>query len=108
CPDGRHVATAGTDAAVLIWEAGTGKVLHRLAEQGAGISSLAVSPDGKVLAVGTQNGMVHLWDAAAGTKIRQLDRHPGYVLGLAFSRDGRTLAVGSWMTLRLWEVATGK
>jgi hypothetical protein len=27
---------------------------------------------------------------------------------VAFSADGKTLATGSWLTVRLWEVATGK
>src|SRR5207249_4960604 len=33
---------------------------------------------------------------------------PGYVMSLCFSADGRTLAAGSWLTVRLWEVATGR
>jgi WD40 repeat protein len=52
-PDGtRVVSCGGTHHDAMVWEAATGKVLHRLAGTGGVISSLGWSKDGKSIAWG--------------------------------------------------------
>jgi hypothetical protein len=60
-PDGKWLASAGTDAAVCVWEAATGKDVLRLAGHEAEVLSVAFSPDGqKVFSYGA-DGQGYLW-----------------------------------------------
>ncbi len=43
------------------WDAKTGIVRHRLAEDMGFIRDLAFSPDGTALAIATHDGKVYLW-----------------------------------------------
>ncbi|MBI1918109.1 MAG: WD40 repeat domain-containing protein [Planctomycetes bacterium] len=94
-PDGARLASAG-GATVHVWEAATGKRLHALEGNPAGVSALAFSPDGRTLAAG--GGLsAHLWDAATGKLLRQWSWPKGpdphaCVDDLAFTANGRTLA----------------
>src|SRR5262249_21286342 len=110
-------AAAGRDNAIVLWEAGTGKFLRRLAgaapkaRPGAlfndKVWSLAFSPDGKTLASGSGDTCIYLWDPATGKQIGRLDGHKHWVRAVAFSPDGKPLASGSQdKTVRLWDLAT--
>jgi WD40 repeat protein len=84
-PDGKWLASAGTDAAVYVWEAATGKEVLRLAGHEAEVLSVAFSPDGQKVfsygadgqgylwslkrkpAAGRQEGLRELWTDLAGT-----------------------------------------
>jgi WD40 repeat protein len=71
-------------------------------------SSVAFSPDSKTLASGDEAGGTKLWDVQSGTEVGMLPRQKDAVHSLAFSPDGQKLATGSNMTLKLWEVKSGK
>src|SRR5207302_5451325 len=73
-----------------------------------GVNAVAISPDGKLIAGGGSDGVVYLWDAATGAEVRRLAGHKREAVSLAFSPKGDVLAVGDAMTLRLWEVESGK
>src|SRR5262249_23771991 len=107
-----------TEYALRVWDSATGKELRRL-ERGdgtQGTEALAVSPDGKLLAVGTYDGRgfegISLRDPATAREVRRL-KQPGRIMSLGFSADGKRLASYTWdqgkvMSIRLWDVATGK
>jgi dipeptidyl aminopeptidase/acylaminoacyl peptidase len=61
-PDGKWLASAGTDTAVYLWETGTGQEGLRLAGHDAEVSRLAFSPDGKTVFSHGQDGQGYLWD----------------------------------------------
>jgi WD40 repeat protein len=61
-PDGKTLATAGSDRAVRLWEVATGKERGRLAGHRGWVSAVAFSPDGRTLAAGTYGSVVLVWD----------------------------------------------
>jgi WD40 repeat protein/beta-lactamase regulating signal transducer with metallopeptidase domain len=108
-PDGRHLATAGEDKAIVIRDPATGLVRFRLEGHSDAVTSLAFSPDGSTLASGSYDTTVRLWDASTGKLRDTLRGHVQWIFALAFSPDGQTLASsGSDRTIRLWDVPTGR
>jgi WD40 repeat protein len=120
------------DTSVYVWQASTGKQLHRFTPKPLDsifyrFTSIDFSPDGSLVASGREDGTIHVWDVASGTEIHLLarpnlgdSRISEHVDAIAFSPDGRTLlAVGygfekikdSYMDyhrVRLWDISSGE
>ncbi len=62
-PDGKFLASAGSDMTVRIWDVATAKTIATLKHQARG---LAFSPDGKVLATAAWGGDIKLWSLERG------------------------------------------
>src|SRR5262249_29581299 len=116
-PDGRHLATAGFDGTVRIWDVATGDPVCILRPGLSSCTSVAFSPDGTCLAavqgsgdyVAKDSGVVILWDWRADREVRRLEGQTGGAHSIAFSHDGHRLAAAGYDgTVRLWDVATGE
>src|SRR5262249_7677234 len=92
--DGKAIAGAGGYGIAYLWDAITGKELHRLRASG-GIGVMAVSPKGGRLAV--SGGSVSLLDTATGKQLHELgnDQRRGVISALAFPPDGKVLITGT-------------
>jgi len=114
-PDGRHLATAGFDGTVRIWDVATGDPVRILRPGPSSFTSVAFSPDGTCLAVAegvghylaANSGAVILWDWKTDRDVRRIEGQKGGLHGVAFSHDGHWLAAAGYDgTARIWDVTT--
>ncbi len=106
-PNGKVLVSAGRD--VCIWDATTGRELHRFGYVPSAMAAIAISPRSELLAHADADGTIHLRDLLTAKEIRNFKRssHRGHAL--SFSPDGKVLAAaGDDDVVQLWDVATGK
>ena len=97
-PDGRVVASGGSEGATILWNADTGQELRRLVGNHSAIRSVAFSKDGIHLAAGTgfdegvsdslkgwTDAAVHIWKIGAGGDGIRLNGHQSSVLSVEFA-----------------------
>jgi hypothetical protein len=105
-PDGRRLASGGTNNTVKIWDTATGQDLRTLNGHAVSANCVAFSPDGRRLASGSSDTTVKIWDTATGQELASLKGHTSPVRSVAFSPDGQRLASGSDdRSINLWEVS---
>jgi WD40 repeat protein len=108
-PDGKFIASGGSDNRIRLWEPETGKEIRALEGHKGSVNCIALSADGKWLASGSQAHELHLWEVATGKVHRRFLGHTAPIERLALSPNGKVLAsscLGG--TLRLWDTDTGK
>ncbi len=108
-PDGRVLASGGTDGNVRLWRLPSGEALTTLAGHTDWIYCLAISPDGGTLASGSEDASVRLWRLPSGEALATLRGHTHRIQSLAISPNGALLASGSEDgTVRLWTLSDGR
>lgn len=120
-PDGSRVATCSwlmqaepreVHGAVWIWEAETGKLLHKSRVGRKPLDSLAWTPNGQNIVVGSWDGLVHVLDDQGGEVRRLTVPDEGAytaVVTVAVSPDGKLIAAGGKDRLgHVWNLETGE
>jgi WD40 repeat protein/tetratricopeptide (TPR) repeat protein len=109
-PDGCFLVSSSQQdqAALKVWDTGTGQERCTLAGHVGPVRACAVSPDGQYIVSAGSDGTLRLWDPVAGACLRTLRGHTDDVSGCAVSPDGSYIvSVGRDETLRLWDPETG-
>ena len=103
-PDGRLVATGGSDKRISIHETATAAHVHELSGHGDVVRALAFSPDGRLLASGGDDLTLRLWDVASGRPELVLTGHRASIQLVRFSADGTRLHSLADDGIRVWNV----
>ena len=120
-PDGKWLASVGSDKSVKLWDLEAGnpdptridqftridRIIHRYASwAGGGVFSL----DGRHLFAGGSETMIRAWNVVTGAEEGDpLEGHTSWVYALAISPNGLRLASGGAdSTIIVWDVITRK
>ncbi len=109
-PDGRLVASSDASGGwvdeldaenpvnvVLIWDAATGEVIHRLAGHKDSVNSAAWSPDGSQFITGSKDTAIIVWDLETDSPAQIIGEQKNdyqWVNALEYSPDGTIVAAG--------------
>ena len=104
--DGRHVATAGKDRRVRVWNVATRLPVGGPLAAGGEVVRVALSPDSSVVAGGNVDGTIRLWDIKTGRLIgRPLRGHTAEIASMAFEEASRILATADLSgSVRMWNL----
>jgi len=115
-PDGKQLASAGSDATVRLWDVKTGNKLKEFSYQ-APLTDATFSPDGTQILGASVDGTLQLWDMSTGTNLaRFTEKHSGKALAVVLSQPPsplfgaaiKVLSGGSDKKVKLWDFSTGK
>jgi serine/threonine protein kinase/WD40 repeat protein len=100
-PDGKHLAAAGSDPRIQIWDVESKDKTATLEGHGQQVTTLSFHPGGGLLASASWDGGVRLWDPIAGSQVMEIPFGPD----IRFSKDGRWLGFGlAADDIELWAV----
>jgi WD40 repeat protein len=108
-PDQSVLAVAGHGGSVLVLNAATGDLVHRLVAPSGSAFHCAISNNGRLIATGGLSDTINIWDLRSGDLLTSMTGLEKFVVGLAFSPDDkRLLTATNDDRVRLWDTETGR
>ena len=92
-PDGKRLATIGSDGKVIVRNATTGVISSQWTVSKSDITTIAIAADGKLVAVGDNRGTVSLWDIGGKRKLASIKPLSQPIKSLDFSPKNNRLAI---------------
>lgn len=103
-PDGKSLATGGSDGSVKLWNLSDGKPGKATAGHAKAIMALAFSPDGSQLASASEDRSIRVWRTADGSAFSDVQANDA-VRALAWAKDGgRLISAGDDKLIRIWKL----
>jgi WD40 repeat protein len=114
-PDGRYIATGGTNDSARLWDTATGEPVglvlqNRVDARLQHVINVKVdfSPDGRHVATASDRAYARVWETSSGAPLTPVLPHRHGVYRARFSPDGRRLVTASLdRTARIWTIAAG-
>jgi WD40 repeat protein len=72
-PDGRMLASAGSDSTIKLWDTSRGLLIRTLSGHLGAVRAVAFSPDGKSLVSGSQDHTIRIWDLETGRAVKSFE-----------------------------------
>jgi WD40 repeat protein len=110
-PSGNWIASASDDGNIRLWPVQNGKTTGAsivLEGHKREVMSVAFSPDGKRLLSGSQDMTLKVWDVVEATCTKTLEGHKNWVNVVACRNDNQAASASDDLTVRLWDLQTGK
>ncbi|MEP7242137.1 MAG: WD40 repeat domain-containing protein [Gammaproteobacteria bacterium] len=105
-PDGRSLAVAGGEGAVMLVESVADKPqVRELGEHGMGSIALVWQPGTGIVASSGQDSSVALWNTADRSVFKRLRPGTAWTEHIRFSPDGKLLATATGKVLSVWDGA---
>lgn len=109
--DGSCIVTVGSDDAMKIWDATSGKLIHtlKLEATGEGKWIISCNPVENSVAVGGRNQSIEIYDLCSHVRKLNLKECGKRITDLCFSDDGRfVVSVASNRDMRVWDAKDGR
>ncbi|MDO4584232.1 MAG: WD40 repeat domain-containing protein [Planctomycetia bacterium] len=107
-PDGKKLASCGTDRTLRVWDVKSGRELDCWKEHSDRINSVEFSPDGKQLLTGGEDKVMRLWEVRTG-RILGVFPQQRPIRDALFSPNGKLLLAGdNGGYVVIYDAQTGK
>lgn len=105
-PNGKYIASAGTDRTVQVWNATDGSHMYTYTGHNDTVYGVVWSHDSTQLASASYDKTVQVWHALDGTYPQIYTGHTSWAWSVSWSPDGGRIASGGGdRTVQIWRVA---
>ena len=107
-PDGRQLASGGTDKVAMVWDFEARRLLRRLEKHTDTIIGVAFTLDGQRMVTASHDTTLQLWSASNGRAIETLDEHEGPLSAVVMlERGGVIVSASRDGAIMIWNGQTG-
>ncbi|MDI1241873.1 MAG: WD40 repeat domain-containing protein, partial [bacterium] len=107
-PDTKHLATAGADNIITLWDVLLDRPIKTFAGHSEWITSVQFSPDGGRLLTGGFDGTAKVWDVESGSEVLTLTADGAGISKPFFCKNGTAVIALGNDAIRIWDSTTGK
>jgi hypothetical protein len=108
-PDGKKLASAGTDRLLRVWDLPSGKLEHTIENHADWVFGLTFAADGKHLVTGSRDKTAKVWDLSAKESVVTFPDHQNTVYAVAMTGDGKLgISAGEDNQVRQWQATDEK